>query len=63
MIEKVINNRLTLYANEIPGDRIFLRAFTDHMITFDRLRFYYFHRQNLTQYSTIMLSNINKLKI
>lgn len=41
-------NQLTLILNKIPGNRIFLFTLTNFMLTFDRLQFYYFHRQNLT---------------
>jgi len=58
-LEKAISNEIITSLNKLPGNRIFLRALTDHMITFDRLRFYYFHRQNLTYYSNILLSNVN----
>jgi hypothetical protein len=33
------------------------------MITFDRLRFYYFHRHNLTYYSNILLSNVQNFAL
>jgi hypothetical protein len=33
------------------------------MITFDRLRLYYFHRHNLTYYSDLLLSNIQTLAL
>lgn len=59
-LETLITNPFSQLSNKAQGGRIFLRALSDHMITFDRLRFYYFHRQNLTEYSTLLLSNINR---
>ena len=60
-LEYPMVNYLIETTNKIPGNRVFLRSLTDHMITFDRLRFYYFHKQNLTYYSASFLSNINTL--
>ena len=31
------------------------------MLTFDRLQLYYYHRQNLTVYSKMLLSSINSI--
>jgi hypothetical protein len=48
--------------NKIPGSRIFLNAFMGFYINFDRLQFYYFHDQNFTEYSTILLYAVYALK-
>jgi hypothetical protein len=54
-------NNITLGLNSVPGNRLFLFILTNFMITFDRLQLYYFHRQNLTYYSEVLLSNANTL--
>jgi len=33
------------------------------MILLDRIRFYYFHKQNLTKYSILLLSSVNTLAV
>lgn len=54
-------NNLTTTLNTVPGSRIFVYTFMNFLSTFDRLQFYYFHRQNLSYYSYILLSNVNTL--
>lgn len=47
--------------NKFPGNRVFLETLTDYLITFDRLQFYFYHKQNLTQNSYALLANVNTL--
>ena len=54
-------NNFTTGTNTFPGNRIFFFTITNFMRTFDRMQFYYFHKNNLSEYSTILLSNINTL--
>ena len=49
--------------NSIAGSRIFLSTILSFLSTFDRLQFYYFHRQNLSYYSEKLLSNVNKMAL
>lgn len=41
-------NNFTTSVNNYPGNRIFLYTITNFMLAFDRLQFYYFHKQNLS---------------
>ena len=54
-------NNFTQGVNSYSGNRMFLYTITNFMLTFDRLQFYYFHRHNLTEYSNMLLSNVNVL--
>ena len=54
-------NNFTTSVNSYPGNRIFLYTITNFMLAFDRLQFYYFHRQNLSSYSNVLLANVNIL--
>ena len=49
--------------NKLPGNRIFSYTLTNFLSTFDRLQFYFFHKQNLTYYSYVLLSNANELAL
>lgn len=55
-------NDFTRTLNSVPGNRIFLSAIMNFLITFDRLQLYYFHRHNLSYYSNVLLANINTLE-
>ena len=56
-------NNFTSSLNLVPGSRIFTYTLTNFMTAFDRLQFYYFHKQNLSYYSEVMLSNVNALAV
>lgn len=55
----LMENIPKIQGNTIPGSRVFLRKITNNIIALGRLRFYYFHRHNLTDYATTLLSNAN----
>ena len=59
----IMFNNLTSGLNAVPGSRVFFYTILNFLSTFDRLQFYYFHKQNLTYYSEILLSNANALNI
>ena len=54
-------NPITKAVNSVPGNRMIFYSVMSFMITFDRLQFYYFHRHNLTEASTVLLSNIDTM--
>ena len=56
-------NNMTDNLNSLPGSRIFLSSILGFLSAFDRLQFYYFHRQNLSFYSEKLLSNVNKMAL
>ena len=62
MSDSICNN-LTRNLNKIPGSRIFFHIISGHMPTFDRLQFYYYHRNNLTFYSELLLGNVDALAL
>ena len=57
----VVFNNITKGVNSLPGNRVLFYGFSSFMITFDRLQFYFYHHQNLTQESETLLSSINKM--
>ena len=57
------NNPLTSTTNLLPAPRVFLKAFTMNLVAFDRLRFYYFHRHNLSVFSNALLSGAYNLSL
>ena len=58
-ISSVMFNNFTGSLSVVPSSRLFLYSLLNFLITFDRLQFYYFHSQNLSLYSEILLKNIN----
>ena len=54
-------NAITKAINSIPANRMIFYSVMSFMITFERLQFYYYHRQNLTESSTALLSNIDTM--
>jgi hypothetical protein len=52
-----------MFLNSVPGNRIFVYTLMNFLSTFDRLQFYYYHKQNLSYYSYILLSNVNSLAL
>ena len=60
-ISNVQMNAITKAVNSIPANRMLFYSVMSFMITFDRLQFYYYHRQNLTESSTALLSNIDTM--
>ena len=56
-----IIDKVTVGTNNMPGNRIFFYALTSFMTSFDRLQLYYFHRQNISEYSNILLSTVNTI--
>ena len=47
----------------VPGNRIFIKSLTDYLLTFDRLEFYYLHKQNLSEYSSILFNNAHSIAL
>jgi hypothetical protein len=63
LMSDTIFNNLTTTLNKIPGSRIFFHTLSGYMLTFDRLQFYYYHRNNLTFYSELLLGNVDALAL
>lgn len=40
-----MNNNATSFANQLPGNRIFLNILTNQYRLLDRMEFYYYHKQ------------------
>ena len=55
----MFNNSYVSSLNSIPGSRVFFSFLMNFYISFDRLQFYYFHKQNFTQYAQIFLSSVH----
>jgi hypothetical protein len=51
----LFENKLMKMSNSIPGGRIYLKIILDFFPNFDRLQFYYFHKQNFTYYAQYFL--------
>jgi hypothetical protein len=60
-VSELMLNNYTQALNKIPGSRIFAYTLTNFLSAFDRLQFYYYHEQNLSYYSEILVSNVNTL--
>ena len=58
-VSLMMNNNATTFMNQLPGNRIFLNFLVNQYRLMDRMEFYYYHKQNLTFYSEVFLSNIN----
>ena len=63
VMDALLLNNFTSSMNAVPGSRIFTYTLTNFLVNFDRLQFYYYHKQNLSYYSEIFLSNINTMQI
>ena len=63
LISDLMLNDFTTSINKVPGNRIFLYTITNYLTSFDRLQFYYLHKHNFTEYSELLLSNINTLAL
>ena len=63
VIGGLLFNNLTSAVNSLPGSRVFLYSISNFFSAFDRLEFYYYHKQNLTYYSNVLLSNINTISL
>ena len=63
VMKTLMLNNFTSSMNIVPGSRIFTYTLTNFLVNFDRLQFYYYHKQNLSYYSEIFLSNINTMQI
>ena len=63
VMKNLMLNNFTSSMNIVPGSRIFTYTLTNFLVNFDRLQFYYYHKQNLSYYSEIFLSNINTMQI
>ena len=59
----VFLENFTESVNLFPGSRVFTYSLTNFLLTFDRLQFYYYHNQNLTYSSYILLHNANKMSL
>ena len=62
-MDALLLNNVTSSMNAVPGSRIFTYTLTNFLVNFDRLQFYYYHKQNLSYYAEIFLSNINTMQI
>ena len=51
LFQDVMTNQFSSHLNAIPGNRIVFHTLTNYLVSFDRLQFYYYHKQNLTEYS------------
>ena len=63
VIASPLLDNVTGSINKLPGNRIFAKTLSGFLLAFDRMQFYYFHQQNLTFYSEILLSNANKFAL
>ena len=63
LIGSIMFNNYTSNLNSVPGNRVFFYTLTNFLATFDRLQFYFYHKQNLTYYSKILLSNVNTISL
>jgi hypothetical protein len=59
LVNSTILSDFTLFMIEIPGSRVIFADFMAFFVHFDRLQFYYFHNRNYSQYSTLILADIN----
>ena len=59
VIENAVLNNATKILNKLPGSRIYFSTILSFLSTFDRLQFYYYHNQNFSSYSKLLLSTIN----
>ena len=48
ILVSLTNNSYNKILNQLPGSRIFCSYLMNFYIDFDRLQFYYFHKQNFT---------------
>jgi hypothetical protein len=62
LLRSMVNNSFNSILNQLPGSRIFLGFLMGFNIEIDRLQFYYYHKQNLTEYATIFLEAIHIFK-
>ncbi len=51
------NGEFMQILNQYPGSRVFFMFLMNFNINLDRLQFYYFHHQNFTEYSLILIEN------
>jgi hypothetical protein len=58
LLRSMVNNSFNSILNQLPGSRIVLGYLMGFNIEIDRLQFYYYHKQNLTEYATIFLEAI-----
>ena len=63
LTEYLFWNNVTNKLNSLPGSRIYFYSILNYLSSFDRLQFYYFHRQNLSYYSERILSSINRMAL
>lgn len=61
LLDFIITNEAATSINKLPGSRIIVSCVADFMKIFDRLQFYYYHHQNLTYYSTMLLTVVNSV--
>lgn len=61
LVNNTILNNFTVFLAQVPGSRVVLADFMTFFVNFDRLQFYYFHNRSYSQYSTVLLADINVL--
>lgn len=54
-------NEITVALVQTPGSRIFFGDVMSFFVNFDRLQFYYYHNRNYSEYSNVLLEEINVL--
>ena len=62
-MNNLVGNNVTSSLNSLPGSRVYFSAILGFLSTFDRLQYYYYHRQNLTYFSERLLSSINTMAL
>ena len=62
-MNSLVGNNVTSSLNSLPGSRVYFSAILGFLSTFDRLQFYYYHRQNLTYFSERLLSSVNTMAL
>lgn len=60
-VNKSLVNQITVTLIQTPGSRIFFGDVMSFFVNFDRLQFYYYHHRNYSEYSNVLLEEINTL--
>ena len=63
LVKLIMLNNITQTLNQIPGNRIYLFLIMNFFSVFDRLQFYYYHRQQQTASAEVFLSGINTMAL
>jgi hypothetical protein len=61
LVNNAFLNDFTVNMAKIPGSRVILTDFMSFFVNLDRLQLYYFHNRNYSQYSNLLLADINIL--